>query len=219
MGILLLIAAVCLLAQETPLIDLAASPSNPGKFRKTTNLFIGPAFGNANPPPPPKLPWKVRLERIEATPDQPTQKIIQILITNTADQPYALPVGRDGDAALRQENRGRRELWFGLLVNLDQSPFLRSGPAFSSADLPTSVIMIPPNGTARIRFKLDAQRARNNWRVEGKGGIPVRVRCVEHSYDDHPSEYVIRHPAPDAISENELILPLVPEDVPKGPED
>jgi hypothetical protein len=219
MKMIIVFAALSLLAQDPPLIDLVTEPANPGGFRKVTTFFSGRAFGDPNPPPLPKLPLHLHLESIEPVPNHPTLKIIQLLITNVGKEHYALPVGRDGEAALRLKNRGRRELWFGLWTDHERLRSLPGAPVYSSADLPDSVMLIKPNGTVRIRFSFEVEQARNMWKTELKGGIPVRAQCVEYSYDDNQTEYIRHHPAPDALSANELFLPLVPEDMPKEPED
>ncbi len=155
--------------------------------------------------PVPKLPLRIRLESI--TPSQDRVLIIQILIRNIGAEPYALPIGRDGD--LKPSHCGRHEFWFGLRAPHEREPFISGQTTFSSADLPDSVMMIPPNGIVQVRFKINTNRANiNRWKGEGTKAVPVQASCWDKVYDDNPAQYILRHLVPDTVSENELMLPL-----------
>ena len=201
----LLIASTCW-AQTPPVIDLLTAQTDGGDPRTVTGIIGGYALQSQ--PPDPRLPIKIRLESIEPVQTSPTLKKVQILITNIGSAPYSLPIGRDGNAALRPTNRGRREFWFSLWAASERYPALLGTFTYSALDLPGSSLIIQPGGSARVLFGFDLLQARGNWAIEGKDSLVVRVECEDRSYGDHPKEYIIRHPQPKALSENEMILPL-----------
>ena len=202
----IVLVASALLAQEPPLIDLVTEPARAGKERPVTSTFGGWSFHD--PKPAPRLPLQVHLESISPSKEVPSVKVVLILIKNIGTDPYALPVGRDGDLALRAANRGRHEFWFGLKAPHERYPYLSGKQTFSSADLPGSVMLIPPNGMVRVRFSIYVNPSGRDWKGESGGLVWVQARCKDMRYDDNPNEYVYHTPTPEAVSDNELRMPL-----------
>ncbi|MEN6536977.1 MAG: hypothetical protein ABFD89_25205 [Bryobacteraceae bacterium] len=195
-----------LLAQEPPLIDLVSEPARAGQQRPVTFTFGGVAFHN--PKPIPELPLQVLLESIAPSKEIPNVKVVQVLIKNIGTEPYPLPVGRDGDAALRPANRGRHEFWFGLKAPRERQPYLPGKQTYSSADLPGSVMLIPPNGTVRVRYSVYVNPSGRDWKGDDQGHVVVKASCEDLSYDDSPSKYVVHTPNPKAVSGNEMTISL-----------
>jgi hypothetical protein len=194
-----------LFAQTPVLIDLAGHPSDPGHQRPVRTFVGGRSFHN--PQADPKLPLDIGLESIDYSQSRPVDRIVRILIRNTGTDPYELPVGRDGDLALKPPSRGRHEFWFELYAAGERDPILSAQPTFGSADLLGSMLTIQPGGTVEVRFKIDVSGLRES-RWKGRVAIKVKARCEDRPYEDNPREYVLHAPMPDAFSQNELMLPL-----------
>jgi len=169
-----------------PLVDLVENPPHPGRQRSVTQA----------PGPGAKLPLEIRFESLTRNPDRPDEVLAQIHITNTGWTPYRLPVGGDGDFALRPANCGRHEFRFALQTPYQQYPLLPGPTTFGSQDLPDSFLTIQPNASVRVRFKVDISRLLPLWKEGRAVGTPLHARCTDVEYDDNPQEYVVRQPSP-----------------------
>jgi hypothetical protein len=191
-----------------PLVDLVANPPNPGKQRMVTKIA---AEGSAQKPAQvAKLPLEIRVEIVTQNQDHPSEMIAQVRVKNTGTETYRLPIGRDGDPALKPTNRGRHEFWFSLNSRYEREPLLPGQATFGSTDLPDSFLTIQPNATVRVRFKVDVSRLIPVWKKRGAAFAPFDATCVDLSYDDNPQQYLVRQPSPEAASANGMVVSLKP---------
>jgi hypothetical protein len=191
-----------------PLVDLVADPPNPGKQRIVTK--IGAEGSAQKPAQVARLPLEILLEIVTQNQDLPSEMIAQVRVKNTGTETYRLPIGRDGDLALKATNRGRREFWFSLKSPTEREPLLPGQATFGSTDLPDSFVTIQPNATVRVRFKVDVSRLIPVWKKRGAAFAPFDAMCVDLSYDDNPQEYLVRQPSPEAASANGMVVHLKP---------
>jgi len=211
MKILLILIGGGLLAQTPPLIDLVANPAKPMKPR----VFDG-VVGGRPPEMPrtdPKLPLEIDLESVQRTPGSPQFSVVSMLLKNAGTEPYLLPVGRDGDAALAPDKHDRHEFWFNLQAEGVRASYLQGQDqvTYASTDLPETFLKIAPRGVVRVRFKVDLKdEVQVVWKGrlrEGQKELSVRGVCVDVPYDD--SLRRVRHlPFPYAASANELRIPI-----------
>jgi hypothetical protein len=187
-----------------PLVDLVAKPARPGKERAVTRLAVPPS---QNPPLAPKLPLEISLEAVTLGQESPWVMIAQVHIKNIGTEPYRLPVGRDGETALKSINRGRHEFWFSLKPLLEEQ-VLSGEPTFASTDLPDSFLTIQPGAMVRVRFAVDIGARITAWQRRGVTVAPLQAICVDLFYEDNPKGYFVQQPQPEAVSRNELGVPL-----------
>jgi hypothetical protein len=191
-----------------PLVDFVAKPPIPGKNRQVANIPGQPA--SRNPKPAPKLPLEIRFDLITRSPVRRGIMIVQLRLRNIGTEPYLLPIGRDGDLALRPANRGRRELRFELQQHFEPEFRFSAPVSFGSADLPGSFLTILPNASVRVRFQVDVSSAMSAWERRHAVQIPVHAGCVDLRYEDNPRQIVLLQPASEAVSAEEWGMPLQP---------
>jgi hypothetical protein len=218
MKIVLILFATALLAQTPPVLDLAANPARFATSHPTSGSGGGWPFHG--PHPDPKLPLSIELESIRRISENFYESLVLMLVKNIGTEPYLLPIGRDGDSALASGNHGRHEFWFNLKVAGERYSYLQGQVTYASTDLPETFLMIAPDGVVRVRFKVNlkwaVQSLSNGRSRDGQTKLSVQGACVDTLYDDNPRQYFLHLPAPDAFSANELRVPIVWEESPKG---
>jgi hypothetical protein len=208
----ILFVTVCgtLAAQSPPLIDLVKHQAMPWKRPPIGGKIASRCF-DCPPQPEPRLPLEVHLESIEPAPDQPRGSVVTVLIRNTGSSDYLLPTGRDPDVALKPGNVGRREFWFDLKVAGERYSYLSGQETYGAEKVPETTMKIPPQGTVRVRFRIDIARAleqaANHWRTDHPAEIDVEAALVDNVYEDGGSQYILA-PALDAVSTNALRVPV-----------
>ena len=204
MGILLWAA---LLAQATtPLIDLVAEPPKYPDLGATGGRFGAIAQHGR---PRPQLPLRVRLESIR--PGRiPDEVVVEILLENIGKDPYPLPVGRDGEAAFKPGNRGRRQFWFSLISPKEKPSDISGQAVFSSTDIAESLMMVPAGGAVRVRYVANVSRAVPEWKREGKTQVELSASCRNVRFDDNPDKYIVDgwEAPPPVLSDNAITLTL-----------
>ena len=211
MNIPLMLLGGMLFTQTYTLIDLATHPANQKKPFPVTGAIDGEDFHNRKPAP--KLPLSIELESIQPDPESRAESVVSMLVKNIGPESYALPVGRDGDAALAPKNHGRHEFWFDLKVPGGRYSYLQGQVTYASTDLPDTFLKLAPGDIVRVRLKVNIKWALqsismgqpNNDQME----LSVQGACVDAVFDDNPNEYVLHGPLPDAFSANELRIPIV----------
>jgi hypothetical protein len=199
-------------AQEPGLVDLASNPSNAWGRPAISGVFGGPCFDCPRQPEP-KLPLEIALESIDPIPGHLQESLVSILIRNVGAAPYQLPIGRDPDVALKPGNHGRREFWFDLKVAGERySYYLHGQETYRSTDVPNSMMATASGGIVRVRFKVNLQNqiapVLKEWQTQLSGEIRVEAAVVDELYDDNPSEYREHIPNLEAVSGNELRMPI-----------
>ncbi|MEN6536975.1 MAG: hypothetical protein ABFD89_25195 [Bryobacteraceae bacterium] len=169
-----------LLQSHVPLIDLVAEPSrrteSPGSITSSGGGVI-----EGQQPPKPIPPLSLKLESISPSTTQPEVRIVEILITNISGTPYSLPVGRDGNAAMKPGNRGRREIGFWLRAPRRPDNLLGTlggSIAYGSEDTNGSFLTLPPGGSARVRFPLNLKISREIYKLKQAGFTSVSVHAA-----------------------------------------
>lgn len=204
----ILLIALIALQSQVPLIDLAAEPSRRTELRSIS----GSGFSTDGPlPPKPIPPLAVRLESISTPPAQPAMRIVELLVTNVSGAPYSLPVGRDGDAAMKPGNRERREIWFRL-----RAPWKPGAPdrwvggaeTYASLNTAGSLMTLRVGESVRVRFRVDLEFSSGAYELK-KAGVStpeVYAECEDRYLDDNrtDTDYVVRDIR--ARSENTLTL-------------
>ncbi len=176
------------LQPQVPLIDLVAEPSRRTKSPGSVSGRMGGAMGG-RPQPKPISPLSVRLESVSPSATQPEVRIVEILVTNVSGTPYSLPVGRDGNAAMKPGNPGRREIWFWLRAPRSGDPdlgILGGKPVYGSDVTKNSLLTLPPGGSVRVRFPVNLKVS--NWFYKLKQAkftsVPVHAALTEMWFDD-----------------------------------
>jgi hypothetical protein len=195
---------IALLMQVVPMIDLTVPPTYAVSMRKLPVMHSVGGIAFHHTPPPPKLPLAIRLESIEPADQGSSTVLVQILITNIGSEPYLLPVARDGIEKLTSATQNFREFWCGLYATSQRYPEIMTSGMFASSELGNSTMAIPPRGTVRVRYKVDPSLG--DWRWELGETIRVKAQCAEWPYQYKADHYYIHFPAPDAISQNDLII-------------
>ncbi len=192
-----------------PLIDLVEKPSDLGHWqdRRVTVTFGGVLSEQRLQVR--KLPLKIELESIWQSQGNPVTKIVQILVRNTGEGPFRLPVGRDADLTLKPGNRDRHELWFSLKAPKEKEPVLPGSMTYSSTDVPGSFMVLAPGGVVRVRYTVDSGLKNGTWARNDPRGVEVQAGCIDNPYEDNPQGYILHSPTPEAFSEN--MLGLKPE--------
>jgi hypothetical protein len=156
----------------------------------------------------------MRLESISMVREQPRVRIVQVLVTNVSGKPYALPVGRDGEAALKPGNRGRRELWLQLrCLGIPGYPYATlsgQGERYASADTPGSFLNLPTGGTARVRFAVDLKTSPETykWQEAGIKEIEVNSQLSDYYFGDERTDTYFISREVTATSNNTVALRL-----------
>jgi len=207
----ILIFAFLAMQPQVPLIDLVSEPSRRTDSRSIS--FSGGVTTDQPKPPKPIPSLSVRLESVSPSTTQPEVRIVEILITNVSEAPYSLPVGRDGNAAMKPGNRGRREIWFWLraprrgdstLGTLDGSQ------AYGSDVTKDSLLTLPPGGSVRVRFAVNLKTSDRFFQLKqaGLASIPVHATVIETWYDDARTDTDFISRRVEVNSENTLTLPI-----------
>jgi hypothetical protein len=218
MKIVLILFATALLAQTPPVLDLAANPARFATSHPTSGSGGGWPFHGSHPDP--KLPLSIELESIRRISENSYESLVLMLVKNIGTEPYLLPIGRDGAAAVAPNNHGRHEFWFALKVSGERYSCLQGQVTYASTDLPDTFLKIVPGGGVRVRFKVNAKWAVQSISMgrpnDGRTEWSVQGACIDTVFDDNPHQYVIHEPLPDAFSANELRIPIVWEESPRG---
>ncbi len=194
---------------DAPLVDLIANPPNPGEYRPVTYQIGGRPF-HLPPSPRPTLPVDIELQSTSPCPDSPLRWNVEITIRNPGPKRYMLPIGRDGDRALKPANRGRRELAFRLRARNERESSISGPSTFASTEVPESLLAIPPGGAVRVRFaaELSDQKV-SRWRAEGKSEIEVWTDLTDYRHEDDSTRHFVNvENSPTGLSTNTIRLKL-----------
>jgi hypothetical protein len=192
----ILMIALIVMQAQVPLIDLVAEPS---RHTLATSISAAGFSTDGRLPPTPKPPLVVRLESITTPPAQPAMRIVDLLVTNVSGAPYSLPVGRDGDIALKTGNRGRRQVWFWLRTSRKPSdPLWTVGGAETYASLNTegSLMTMRAGESVRVRFPVDLKLVSGVYALKkaGVSSVEVYAECQDQYLDDNrtDTDYIVR---------------------------
>jgi hypothetical protein len=204
---LALLTLATVLAQA-PLIDFVTVPPDQGEERQATYKFGGRPFHD--PSPKKTLPLEIELLSISRPPGQPLAVIVEMNVRNVGPGPFLLPVGKDGNRAMKPANRGRQELSFALRGQGEPGMCGAGLSAFGSTDLPASLHTIPPGGAVRLRFAAEFSYQRlEQWRTKGELAPAVEAGLIVYRYDDNPKQYVVdTTDTPPVFSRNAIRVPL-----------
>ena len=202
----ILLWGALLVQAALPLIDLVAEPPKYPDLGATEGRFGG-IFQHSRPKP--QLPLRIRLESIQPG-KSAGDVVVQILVENTGKEPYALPVGRDGEAAFKPANRGRHQFWFSLRSPKEKLSDISGLAAFSSTDIADSLMMVPAGGVVRVRYAANISRAVPGWKREGKTQVEFWASCHNVRFEDNPDKYVVDgwEAPPPVLSDNAITLTL-----------
>lgn len=198
--------ALLIMQAQVPLVDLVERPA----VRSVGRGGMISGFSTDGPQKPkPAAPLAVKLESISVSPTEPERRIVQITVTNVSEAPYLLPVGRNGDTALKPGNRGRRQLWFCLRSpRRPTDPLWSLGGAatYASLDTADSFLTLPPGGSVRVRFPITVNVFR--WKEAGVASLETHAALVDDDLDDNYTDVDYLKRRVDVRSENTLILRL-----------